>query len=228
MSEQHQVCKPEIASIGAPPERHADRVVAEMLRFIAREHADPLKRIGSAINHNRAGNPVAQQRMCEAIRRAGGDTVIDVELVKAGKRGRFVIAFYDWCPWDEARQAEIRPGDPIPDKPWLACNLNLIYGRAGNGWEVDASHILFITHHALSRLAQRCDARTVDDMIAATKALWRAYRNYRKPLGDVKQNPTPDGHKLVVDHPNGAYAAALKLHEDGGVIIATILPAWWP
>jgi len=29
--------RPVIQSIGLPPEKHADRVVAEMLRFIARE-----------------------------------------------------------------------------------------------------------------------------------------------------------------------------------------------
>jgi hypothetical protein len=205
-----------------PPERHADRVVADMLRFIATEHAGTLQRVGAAIRDTSAGNPKAQARMVERIRRVAGANLIDIT---PGKRGHYRIALYDWVAWDDDRGDEIKPGDQIPAKPWLICAITDIRGRGRGARQADSGYVLRITHHALSRLAQRCGARTIEDMIIAAKALWRSYHAYRMtmPLGV----PTPDGFRLRVEFPGlmGNAIAVTRPHEKGGLLIVTIIEA---
>jgi hypothetical protein len=214
--------RPVIQSVGLPPEKHADRVVAEMLRFIAREQQARRARpplVHKAISD---GSPKAQARMVERIRRSGGPIVIDVKLTP-GKRGRYLIELYDWCVWDDQRGIEINPGDAIPNRPWLACNVTGIEGIGDSERRVESHNALFVTHHALSRLAQRCGARTVDDLIAAAKALWRAYYAYRMTM--IPGAPTPDGTRIAVDLPAGMgrAVAVTRQHEEGGLIVATII-----
>jgi hypothetical protein len=214
--------RPVIQSVDLPPEKHADRVVAEMLRFIAREQQARRARNRLVQKAMPDGSPKAQARMVEGIRRSGGPAVIDVKLT-SGKRGRYLIAIYDWCVWDEQRSIEINPGDVIPDKPWLACNVTGIAGVGDGEPRVEGHNVLFVTHHALSRLAQRCGARTVDDLIAAAKALWRAYYAYRMTMPPGVS--TPDGMRIAVDLPAGMgrAVAVTRQHEEGGLIVATII-----
>ena len=98
--------RPVIQSVGLPPEKHADRVVAEMLRFIAREQQ--ARRARNRLVHKAMSDwsPKAQARMVERIRRSGGPAVIDVKLTP-GTRGRYLIEIYDWCVWDDERGIEI-------------------------------------------------------------------------------------------------------------------------
>jgi hypothetical protein len=211
---------PAINCQGPVPERHADRVVAEMLRFIAREHAGTYHRVIAAIQHDRCGNPTAQRRTVERIRRAAGPTLIDVELTP-GKRGRYTIEFFDWVGWNEQRGEEIAPGDPLPPKPWLACSFTVIKGTP-TGRDAEAYNCLLITHHALSRLAQRAGARSIADLITATAAIWRAYHAYRKTR--TPGTRTPEGTRLAFALPGGSSATAVtRLHAVGGIIIATII-----
>ena len=206
------------------PERHADRVVADMLRFIAAEHAGTLQRVGAAIRDMNAGNPKAQARMVKRIRRVAGANLIDISLTP-GKRGHYRIALYDWVAWDNDRGDEIKPGDQIPAKPWLICAVTGIQGGGSGARQADSCFVLHITHHALSRLAQRCGARTIEDVITAAKALWRSYYAYRMtmPLGV----PTPDGFRLMVEFPGhmGNAIAVTRPHEKGGLLIVTIIEA---
>ena len=93
-----------------------------------------------------------------------------------GKRGRFTVLLYDQTDWNPSTDSEIRLGDPIPDKPWIACNYSRIRseGRGRNKLETDSTALVFITHHALSRTAQRFGLRTADDMIEALQIIWNA------------------------------------------------------
>ena len=203
------------------PERHADRVVAEMLQHIARWQQARRSRPFLVRKAMSAGNPKAQERLVERLRASGGIAAIDMKLTP-GKRGRYMIEIHDWTVWDEARGVEMASGTAIPEKPWLLCCVTGVRGLGDGHTKVDSCYVLHLTHHCLSRLAQRCGARTVDDLIAATKALWGSYRAYRavKPGTD-----TPDGTRLTVDLPNrmGKAVAVLRRHEDGGLIVATIL-----
>jgi len=206
---------PQIESVGLPPEIHADRVVGEMLRWLAAEHAGAWKRVQAAIRP--AGTPKAQARLLQAIRRAGGDTVFHT-LLQEGTRGRFRIYGLDWCAWDTSRQGDVGPGDPVPGRPWLCCNIFTVDGRRKRSLE--SRRFLYVTHHALSRLAQRCGARTVEDLIAATKVLAVTYMRWV-----TKHNERPaDGTRLEVE---GICTAVLCRHENdlGNVVVVTILEA---
>jgi hypothetical protein len=208
--------------VGLPPEQHADRVVAAMLRWIAAEHAGTIDRIKDALKDMRGGNPVAQQRMVDRILKVGGPTIIAAELVSPGKRGRFRIRFLDWCVYSPERDREVRPGDPIPAKPWLSVNRSIWVCEGGGVQTGDSYYSLLIAHHALSRLAQRCGARTIDDLLAATKALWVGYRAWRKTL---PKNEMPEEGRFPIDLPNSMAAATACVRRREGVnspLIATI------
>jgi hypothetical protein len=164
---------PTIRSPGAPPERHAARVVAEMCRWLARDqwriHARLTERLrGKAV---RLGNPKAQHRFVARLAKDPDLGLLAVQ-VQPGKRGRATMMFLSWMLVAPHTSAEIKEGDPIPDKPWLACHLDVMnlkdkaasFGR----------RIVTFTHHALQRLAERCGARTVDDLLEALRevAFW--------------------------------------------------------
>jgi hypothetical protein len=117
----------EIQSIGPPHEIHADRVVAEMLRDLARKRAHLQDAVAAEFRNARDGNPRAQQKMAARMLAAGAAEV----KLEPGKRGRYSLFFYEWAGWDPIRDQAICVGDPIPEKPWSAWHLTLIdsYGR---------------------------------------------------------------------------------------------------
>jgi hypothetical protein len=205
----------------APPERHSDRVIDAMLRHIANEHAGTFMRVLAVIKGDRCGNPKAQQRCVERIKRTAGGTLINIEL-EPGKRGNYKIKFFDWGIVDADRVNEIKAGEPLPPRLWLACNVTTLTGHRGFVRKGEAKQVLYVSRHALSRLAQRCNVRTIPEMIAAVAVLWRTYRvfNMRNNTG-IR---TPDGTRLAVKLANGRTAWAItKQHPEGGIIIATII-----
>jgi len=161
-----------IQSLGLPPARHADRVVAEMMRDLAKKHATLWDEISTVVCTCKggAGSPRAQTRLGERIKQAGAYHT----KVYSGKRGKFEIVIYDFVGFDPGRDAEIRAGDPIPPKPWIACNVSILEspGRGRNEIRVDSRPLLFITCHAMSRVAQRFGARTLDHLMTATHVIF--------------------------------------------------------
>jgi hypothetical protein len=84
--------------------------------------------------------------------------------------------------WDPALNAVIdEKSPPPPDKPWLAVVSTLVNWR-GSRREPEIRHgpIILVTHHSLSRLTQRCGARTPSDVLVATHALLDAPASARK------------------------------------------------
>jgi hypothetical protein len=118
------------------------------------------------------GGPRGQRRMAARILEAGA---VDIDL-KPGKRGKYEIDIYDQVGWDVARDAEIKLGDRIPEKPWLVCNYSRIKSLGGGRNQVDAysKPIIFITHHVISRMAQRLELRDADDLGEAMRMIWNA------------------------------------------------------
>jgi hypothetical protein len=161
-----------IQSVGPPPERHADRVVAAMMRQLAETRKTLWETIAETIADSSDGSPKAQRKMEQRIRRAGA---VQTELTP-GKRGKYTIIIYDFTGWCPSRDAEIQIGDKIPEKPWIACNIGVLRseGRGREHVSYRSRPVLFITHHALSRAAQRIGIRTSDDLILAVKIIWRA------------------------------------------------------
>jgi hypothetical protein len=89
---------PSIQSVGAPPERHADRVVAEMMRRLAEKRARSWPEIIAAILKSSDGSPKAQRKMEERVKQAGAIYT----CLEPGKRSKYQFAFCDMTGWDAA------------------------------------------------------------------------------------------------------------------------------
>jgi hypothetical protein len=102
--------QPEIQSVGLPPERHADRVVLEMLKLIAEARQQTWPKIRDILGQCPDGNPKAQARMLAKLKRAS-HPFTDVIDLKPGKRGRYQLIFVDtnvWNPETKGRRASGR------------------------------------------------------------------------------------------------------------------------
>src|SRR6516165_9450642 len=161
-----------IQSIGLPPERHADRVVAEMIRQLAREHAQLWDAIRALAATSSDGNPRAQRKLEARIRRLGA---VNTKL-NPGKRGCYSLQIFDDLGWDVARDAPIFSGDKTPQNVQSSCTLSVLEseGRGRNSVVLVAQPVLFLTKHALSRVAQRLGARELEHMRRAKNLLWNA------------------------------------------------------
>jgi hypothetical protein len=173
--------EPVIRSVGPPPARHADRVVSEMLRVISERRARILPMIRQTWFEGRDGNPSAQLKLAERLERAGA---IGARVMEPGKRGRFYMQLHDMSGWNPARNAPIDPGDAIPDTPQLAYWITNIEGLGRGQYNIRSKPFLIITHHALSRFAQRCGGRDVDDMFDCVNAVWRTAAMLLRSLDD--------------------------------------------
>jgi hypothetical protein len=62
----------------------------------------------------------------------------------------------------------------VPEKRWIVCQLITIESKGRGRGEVMCSSrpVLFVSHHAMSRAAQRLGMRTSEDMIDVAKAIW--------------------------------------------------------
>jgi hypothetical protein len=187
---------PKILSAGPPPERHADRITAEMLRVLARQKATLGETLIETITDSKDGNPKAQQRMADRLRKAGASHV----TLEPGKRGRYKLSFYEQLGWDPIRDAEIGPEDPIPEKPWVACYITSIDSKGRGLTRMEDIHIavvLFISHHVLSRAAQRSGLRTSEHLMDTVTMIWNAAAEFMNERGwETFMNPPPAGHKV--------------------------------
>jgi hypothetical protein len=214
---------PTIHSIGPPPERHADRVVAEMLRQLAVQKAARFPAIISALKSSRDGGPRAQRRMQERVERAGALA----SLLTPGKRGCYELFFYDLTGWDVSRDAEITTSDRIPDKPWLAYHMNLLtsLGRGREQRKLKSSPILFITHHVLSRTAQRFGATHSQHLLNATLCIFNGMLEQVEQVeqaGGLRQwldAIPPEGLRLPVVNA----IVVLKRHETRKALVAATI-----
>jgi hypothetical protein len=195
-----------IQCVGAPPERHADRVVAQMLRDLARKRAQLMPAIITAID--KSGSPKAQQKMAERVRQAGAVKVI----LEPGKRGRYELEIYELAGWDPIRDEEISVGDPIPEKPWIAYYLTRLESKGrGRGFEFASASALLITHHALSRTAQRLGFRTSEHMLHAATLIWNATAGFINNNSGRWIDPPPQGQRAPLGI--GDAIVVLKRHE---------------
>jgi hypothetical protein len=130
----------------------------------------------------RDGNPRAQAKLEARIKKLG---VLDTNLIP-GKRRRYTLQVSAFAGWDPQRDAVIEPGDPIPKKPWVCVVLYTILG-GGQGRARLMSFLphLFLTHHCLSRSAQRWNVRTVADLSATIHSITAvALEYFSKRLGE--------------------------------------------
>jgi hypothetical protein len=144
--------------------------------------------------------------------------------LKPGKRGAYEIKFYMWSGWDPSRDGIIDPGDPLPPKPWLVCRVYVLHsaGRGRGLVELSSFPALFVSHHALSRLAQRHGARTWKDLLDAAMEIWFAMAQLASELGmEEYVKPPPAGWRLSM---KSKAVVVLQRHEKfTALIAATIL-----
>jgi hypothetical protein len=211
----------EITSVGPPPERHADRVVAEMMRHLARQHAHLWATIEEITKNPRVrdGNPRAQRK----VDKAAGAHLTNLE---PGKRGRYHLFVHGWVGWDAAANDRIKINDPIPDKPWFANWQFVLEGTGHCGIRSYARAVLYVTHHSLSRVVQRWQVKTLTDLtrvidtIGAVALTHIAARIEQGPEDSWFITP-PDG--IRVPFPNNSSVMILKQHEKRkALIVATI------
>ena len=206
-----------IQSIGRPPERHADRVVAEMMRQLARDHARLWDTITGITASSSDGTPRAQRKLEERVKRAGALTT----QLWPGKRGCYTLVAYNLTGFDQRRDAPIRLDDPVPERPWISCNVTAIEskGRGRNEVELSSRPILFITHHAMSRAAQRLDMRTSDHLLDAARAIWTAAEDLLIEKGGVDAwlDAPPQGWRVPL---SGSATVVLRRHEKRRALVA--------
>jgi hypothetical protein len=190
---------PKIASEGPPPERHANRVIAEMVRYVIRERAKDWERMQDVMVRAKDGNPKAQARLVEKLKRTGGAGINNIRLT-SGKRGTYALDIFDWTGWNPQTEKPIDVAEDIPpgtDGLWLSCWVTCFTSVKGNR-KITNHPYLFITHHALSRLAQRCGARTCHDLVNAVK--WMNVALYKHVAKTDGWSTLPKDHRLPFKH----------------------------
>ena len=80
-----------------------------MLEHLHRDHQAARARLKGVLNPKQLGTPVGQLRTLERVRRAAGDTAIDLKI-KTGKRGKFLMMLAAGAP-------ATPDGFPIEDGP---------------------------------------------------------------------------------------------------------------
>jgi hypothetical protein len=215
---------PTITSVGAPPEAHADRVVAEMLRFLVRGQLAREKAIAAVLNLP-DGNPRAQAKIARKLEETGWPFVLNVSLKKSGKRGRYELCFVSLDGYSPSLRQVIVDEKDIPHKPWLAISLHWIKSRGNHDYDERRATIMLLTHHALSRLAQRSSVKCIWDLVGAVVAIWSAYAERFHDYGGFK---FPEGHRLQFQLDGGGIGLAVLNHDRFGVsknrvVVATII-----
>ena len=207
-----------IQSVGTPPERHADRVIAVMLRLLAQRRAPIAKAITEARRASKDGGVRAQQHMAERIRRAGA---IEVSL-KSGTRGRYRMLIFELVGWNPITDAEILIDDSLPPKPQLAVMVTSVTNR---GRELNTKPFLFVTHHCLVRCAMRFDVRTSDQVITTSLEIFVAALSAAASANMTLEqifNPPPQGHRIVVEgEGTPRMVVVLRKHESRNALVAT-------
>jgi len=166
---------PTIHSVGLPPEKHADRVVAEMLRMIASDQPPLIAQLKHILKTTPDGNPAAQEKLRKKLADVNNKLVPDVYL-EPGKRGRYTMHIVSIAAWDaEQRDYITDVKDRIPDKPWLACIIVRYQSKGQHRYRETMARALLVTHHSLSRLAQRYGAQTAGDLLIAADAMMQAF-----------------------------------------------------
>jgi hypothetical protein len=213
-----------ILSVGPPPERHADRVVGEMMRHLAEQQKEIREALAQIIAGGyRSASPRAQKRLELRLRRAGASGT----SLTAGKKGKYSLRFFDPTGWDPTRDRQILPGNPIPDKPWLACNITeLINPGKEQPPQIYSVPVVFVTHHVLSRAAQRLGIRTLEELTETTgKITDQGLLFFGRELIKLDWSNLPSAGKRIEFKLNETNKATLifKKHETRGALVATTI-----
>jgi hypothetical protein len=121
--------------------------------------------------------------------------------------------------WNRDTQELILARDEIPERPQLAASVIIARGLGHHRHDAKASVALIVSHHAMSRLVQRSENRTVEDLLAAVTNLISAYARV------CLKGENGENSRLRFQTNGGDVIAQLEEHWDGSgkVIVKTIL-----
>jgi hypothetical protein len=216
---------PSIQSLGPPPDKHAERIVDLMLAHLHDRRRHLFTNAETVARPEQMGTQKGRLRAAERIRKAMGDTVLDIRI-KPATRGRFLLQVIDWGLWRPDTNDLVSDIDPLPlTKVWLAAVKNT---TTGVHYRVvtKTTAPLVLTRHAIIRLAQRAEVRTVEDLLAAIRELWLITADLliKADGGDSWLNPPKGVWRLPLRE--GGPVAVLKPDvAEGRLICTTILAA---
>jgi hypothetical protein len=214
----------EIQSIGAPHELHANRVVGNMMRHFAKRHAATWELIISVTKdpHARDGNARAQRKLQSKIEAAGAAwTHLD-----PGKRGKYRLTVSSWVGWNPSSDSRILTAEDEIEKPWLALDYYTVEGMGRCLVRYSTRLAVFISHHSLSRTAQRWAARNLTDVERVIKTLAAPMLDYiaeAEPKDTEWRKRIPsDGVRLRL--PKNGPVLVCKPHDKyRGLVLITVL-----
>jgi hypothetical protein len=188
-----------------------------MLRIMVQKHAHVREIIWETIKKSSDGSPKAQKKMEARVLTAGATQT----HLYPGKRGRYQLHIYDWTGWDPAEDKEIGPKDPIPPKPWIVCWFSTLESKGNNRIQIKGKSILYVTHHALSRVAQRWGARTSEDLLTSVNVMWNgAIGHIEKRTAKDWCTTPPEGYRVETEK---GLILILKQHESkDALVVATV------
>jgi hypothetical protein len=210
---------PKISSVGLPPEIHADRIVAEMLKVIACFRAMSWREMHGIVGTLPDGNPGAQEKVKKRLEKVIGRFLVGIAL-KSGKRGRYELLLATLEAWNVETNAAIGPEGELPEKPWIALVSTVLKSKGNHNYDQEDRIVLLVTHHALSRLAQRCGARTIDEVY---DAVWTIAAQFIAQQFETKA-PFRDHDRMRVKLPHdmGVAICAARLDTDNCPVIVTL------
>ena len=218
---------PKIASIGPPPDKHAERIVSEMLRYMHEQRTKMHRKHGhTMIDVRTMGAPKGQIKTVEKMRQKIGPLLLEIGLAPA-KRGKFVMITSEWCLWNPKAQLPVSSEEPAPEgAAWLAVTSSTY---TGNNYvpKVTTGLALIITHHSLTRLCQRAGVVTVGDMILAVRKLWSVTDHLMARFDPKSQDwlRPPDGSWLLAMPIQDSPVAVIAPEREYGdvLLVKTIL-----
>ena len=146
-----------------------------------------------------------------------GETALDLHI-KTAKRGRFLLTMTEWQPI--ANGSLIESG-ALPPNAGLAAVTTFITAVRHQGVGKSAA-LVAASRHALVRMAERAEVRTVDDMLDGVRDLWKAAVVIMSAPNEAWRQP-PQGNAWQVPVAGGV--AVLAPNEDGSrqLVAVTVL-----
>jgi hypothetical protein len=218
-----KILPPTIQSVGPPPEKHAMRIVSEMIEYLHDRQRDLWARAAGSINTKQMGSVVGQERAIARFQKQNEGLILKTWFTP-GSRGRYKLRAVMWMIWNPAGDGGhgdmAGPNNPLPDNAQLAVGIAV---RTGRDTEFKTYVPLVITRHAMVRLAERAGVRTVDDLLLVMKLLWNA----AMALAEETRTETPPaaGWRKTIDDKPGSPIAVITRDDKGRYFVLTIIPA---
>ena len=207
---------PRIQSIGAPSPQHASRIVGEMLAYLYARRREIQPKLTGVFDPAQFGSVIGQQRTFERFKRAAGSTALYLHL-QTGKRARGRITLAEWTL--ATPEGKVVDDGPLPLGAGIA-GIMSTYRIEHHRPAIRRGRVLTVSRHALIRLAERGDVRTVDELLLSIMSLWACSFAILFGSDDVWSNPPRGGAWQV---PVAADAVAvLAPHRDGSRCLAAL------